>query len=162
MTEPSVRTLAILRAKAFLRGAEELRLKAYPDTGGVLTIGYGHTGDVSKGQTCTKEHAEELLTADVMEVCQWLDRQHPEVWTLLNANQAAAVISWLFNVGCPAATTSATWGFIKSGDLEAALKNILKWNKGRLAPGGPLVVIKGLLNRRNKEAALWKLPVVEG
>ena len=46
----------------FLRRHEGLRLSAYKCTGGVSTIGYGHTGaDVLPGMTITREQAEQLL-----------------------------------------------------------------------------------------------------
>lgn len=49
-----------------LKKSEGLRLQAYQDTGGVWTIGYGHTGaDVKPGMTITKEEAERLLKQDV-------------------------------------------------------------------------------------------------
>ena len=38
---------------------EGCRLTAYPDQGGVPTIGYGHTFGVALGDTCTQEQAEE-------------------------------------------------------------------------------------------------------
>jgi GH24 family phage-related lysozyme (muramidase) len=52
---------------------EGLRLDAYVDPVGVWTIGYGHTGPAArKGNTITKERADNLLTQDVREaVAQW-------------------------------------------------------------------------------------------
>ena len=41
-------------------------LKAYRYPSNVLTIGYGHTGDIYEGQTITKEQAEELLRNDMV------------------------------------------------------------------------------------------------
>ena len=37
----------------FIKSFEGVRLKAYKDVKGVLTIGIGHTKDVKAGQTCT-------------------------------------------------------------------------------------------------------------
>ena len=51
---------------AQLRLDEGLRLIAYGDTKGVLTIGYGHTGpDVRLGMTISSIEAEALLAKDV-------------------------------------------------------------------------------------------------
>ena len=48
---------------------EGLRLKAYRDAAGVLTIGYGHTGkDVREGDRISPYWAKELLVKDVAEV----------------------------------------------------------------------------------------------
>ena len=45
---------------------EGLRLTAYRDEGGVLTIGYGHTGpDVNEGDRISEYWANELLAEDV-------------------------------------------------------------------------------------------------
>ena len=48
-----------------IRGHEGVRLTAYRDTVGVLTIGYGHTKDVREGQTCTLPQADAWLESDV-------------------------------------------------------------------------------------------------
>lgn len=45
---------------------EGLRLAAYVDPVGILTIGYGHTGkDVKSGRVITPQKAEDLLKADL-------------------------------------------------------------------------------------------------
>jgi lysozyme len=44
---------------------ESCKLTAYLDTGGVPTIGYGHTKGVKLGMTCTQEQAEQWLREDV-------------------------------------------------------------------------------------------------
>ena len=45
---------------------EGLRLAAYVDPVGILTIGYGHTGkDVKPGQVISPQKAEDLLKADL-------------------------------------------------------------------------------------------------
>lgn len=51
---------------ARLRLDEGLRLVAYRDTGGVCTIGYGHTGpEVTDGLTINSAQAEAYLAKDV-------------------------------------------------------------------------------------------------
>ena len=40
-------------------------LRAYADSGGVETIGYGHTGDVTPGETITQAQAVAYLQGDV-------------------------------------------------------------------------------------------------
>ena len=51
-----------------IKKSEALSLKAYQDTGGVWTIGYGHTGKVGgvpvgSGMTITKDQAERATLA---------------------------------------------------------------------------------------------------
>ena len=49
---------------ALLAMFEGERLTAYRDSGGVLTIGFGHTKDVEEGQVITHEQAIEFMKAD--------------------------------------------------------------------------------------------------
>lgn len=50
----------------FIANFEGCHLEAYHDSGGVLTIGYGHTGkDVKEGDKLTKADALKLLKADL-------------------------------------------------------------------------------------------------
>ena len=49
------------------RQSEGLRLTAYRDETGRLTIGYGHAEGVQAGQTITEEEAEQLLVDDMDE-----------------------------------------------------------------------------------------------
>ena len=43
---------------------EGCRLESYQDSGGVWTIGYGHTMNVGPGMTCTQQQAEMWLSTD--------------------------------------------------------------------------------------------------
>lgn len=50
----------------FIKSKESLRTTSYKDSGGKLTIGYGHTGeDVKSGMTITEKEAEEIFADDV-------------------------------------------------------------------------------------------------
>ena len=52
-------------ASALIRVFEGCRLTSYRDTGGVWTIGFGHTGpDVVEGLTITQDQADAFLAAD--------------------------------------------------------------------------------------------------
>lgn len=60
--KPTIAQLAAALIAVF-EGPE--KLTAYRDSGGVLTIGRGHTGpDVFEGQTITHERAVEMFAAD--------------------------------------------------------------------------------------------------
>ncbi len=74
---------------------EGCKLTAYKDTGGVLTIGYGHTGaDVTEGLTITQEKAQEFLQADLKPLLVCV----AEKPTL----EAAAFVSFGYNCGLSA------------------------------------------------------------
>jgi GH24 family phage-related lysozyme (muramidase) len=49
---------------ALLHLFEDVRLVAYKDTGGVWTIGWGHTAGVKQGDTCTTAQADAWLAED--------------------------------------------------------------------------------------------------
>lgn len=71
---------------------EGCRLRAYQDSGGVWTIGFGETGpQVVEGATCTYEQARAWLRAQI----QWL---LPLVGNL-PVLQAAALVSFGYNSG---------------------------------------------------------------
>ncbi len=48
-----------------LKKWEGVELEAYQDTGGVWTIGVGHTRGVTAGMTITEEQAEAFLRQDI-------------------------------------------------------------------------------------------------
>src|SRR3954469_20242315 len=79
-----------------IRSFEGIRLKAYQDSAGVWTIGYGHTKGVTAGQTCKLDQAMDWLRRDLAEA-------ENSVSTLISHqitdNQFAALVSWTFNLG---------------------------------------------------------------
>lgn len=63
---------------SFLRMDEVDKLTAYRDSGGVWTIGDGHTGtDVHEGETITLEQDRELLEKDLEPLWAMLDGHQP-------------------------------------------------------------------------------------
>lgn len=78
---------------------EGLRLTAYLDTEGVLTIGYGHTGpDVKEGMTITKERAGELLDEDLDEA--YADAQKIcDAFDGLDGPRKGVLLNMAFNLG---------------------------------------------------------------
>src|SRR5471030_674440 len=85
---------------ALTKGFEGLRLKAYRDCAGVLTIGYGHTGtDVVVGLVIDEPRAEELLRNDLQEAVDCVNRS---VTVEISQKQFDALVDFCFNVGCGA------------------------------------------------------------
>lgn len=82
-----------------LQGFEGCKLKAYQDTVGVWTIGYGHTGsEVCEGLEWTQDQAETQLDADIAEKTAqvkaripWFDR--------LNEPRQAVLVGMCFQLG---------------------------------------------------------------
>lgn len=74
---------------------EGVRLQAYPDSGGVWTIGYGHTKDVKKGDRITQYQAEQLLKEDLAQ----FEVMANKVRGLNTQGKYDAVVDFLYNCG---------------------------------------------------------------
>ena len=132
-----------------IKSFEGLRLTAYKDIGGVLTVGYGHTGkDVYKGQIISKEKAEALLKQD-------LERFELAVKELLDnapttQNQFAAMVSLAYNVGPGNFEKSSVLRNHKRGNYVSAAASFMLW-----VNAGKLKNVSGLIRRRNAERKLY-------
>ena len=131
---------------ALIRSFEGLRLLAYKDFGGVVTIGYGTTAGVKMGDTVTKAEAEELLRLDVQ---RFVDHIAALVTVPLNQNQQDALISFVYNVGPHSFAKSTMLKLINQGLIEDAANQFLRWNRA----GGQ--VLAGLTRRRIAERELF-------
>lgn len=131
-------------------------LHAYRDSAGVLTIGFGHTGpDVKPGLTWTLAQCEQALDRD-------LDEAEHDVAMLvkvpLNENQYAALVSFVFNIGGPRFRTSSLLRLLNTGRYDVVPKKLLEWVNITDPKTKKLKKLKGLVNRRLNEGALWNLP----
>lgn len=133
---------------------EGCKLVAYKDTGGVWTIGVGHTSDkylkVTPGLKITKDKAYELLQIDVREAEASVNKL---VKVPLNENQFGALVSFVFNLGEGQFAKSTLLRKLNMGNYDAAPSELNKWvydNGKRL---------DGLVARRNAEGELWNTPV---
>lgn len=126
-------------------------LKAYKDTGGVWTIGYGHTGEEAyKGNVISKSRANELFIEDVNEAAKcvkrflnsWKKKNHEGY--KLKLNEYESLISLVFNSGCEGVRTSDFIQKLKKGEYDDAAQLIKTYKS------------KGLKNRRNVEYELFK------
>jgi spore coat assembly protein SafA len=128
-----------------IEGFEGLRLNAYQDSGGVWTIGYGHTGNVHPGDQITQQQAEQYLRQDI----GWAQNAvRNNVHVPLNQNQFDALTSLTYNLGPNGYSTLLN--HLNSGNYAAAQRDFAMYvhdSKGH--------VLQGLVNRRNEEAALF-------
>ena len=125
---------------------ESCRLKAYLDTGGVPTIGYGHTRGVKLGDTCTQEQAEEWLRQDV-QVAE--DAVNKFTKVELTQGQFDALVDFTFNVGVAAFLHSTLLKKLNSGDYKGAEAELDRWVKDNGK------VLAGLQKRRDAEQELF-------
>jgi lysozyme len=129
---------------------EGLRLTAYEDIGGVLTIGYGHTGrDVYQGQVITQEQAEGLLALDTHMAVAAVNRL---VTVPLNQNQFDALVDFAFNLGAGALAESRLLRYVNAGQFSRAAGQFPLWDHVNGA------VTEGLYRRRIAEQALFNTP----
>lgn len=115
-----------------IRREEGLRLSAYRDTEGVLTIGYGHTGaDVAEGMRWGIEHAKEVFAADVRRAVAALDLE-AVWWRNLNGPRQDVIGSMAFQLGLRGVLNFHRMvAAIRRGDFESAAEEMLssKWAK---------------------------------
>ena len=134
-------------ATALAIPAEGLRQYAYYDPPGILTVCYGHTGNVEKHRKYTLEECNELLSEDMKTAITAVERCVPG----LPENVLAAFADAVYNMGPKIAcdtTKSTAARLLKAGKIEEACRQLPKWNK---AGGVPL---PGLTKRRNAEMEL--------
>lgn len=131
---------------------EGLYTEAYVCPAGVLTIGYGHTGDVSQGDRITEDEAESLLREDMAGACRDVERL---VDVPLNDNQFAALASFAFNCGSGNLSRSTLLKRLNAGDHDCVPEQLARWVKATDPVSGRKVALPGLVRRRNAEGQLW-------
>ncbi len=136
--------------------------EAYPDGGGVLTIGIGHvltrterlTGRISINGVSirwkdgiTREQVRQLKLQDLARFEKVVNRG---VKVSLEQNEFDALVSLAFNIGDGAFLKSTLLKVLNAGHKDWVPDQFKRWCKdnGR--------VVQGLVNRRAKEIALWK------
>ena len=133
-----------MRLMTQLMMMEGLRLEAYRDAAGVLTIGYGHTGkDVREGDRISPYWAKELLVKDVAEV----EKAVSELQVARTEGQLDALVSLAFNIGIGRLKGSTLLQVIRDGGTRNQIKKEFKrW----VYAGGRR--LRGLELRREWEA----------
>ena len=122
---------------------EGCRLKAYYCPGGVLTIGYGHTGkDVKWGMVITESKAESLLVKDLEKFEKKVDKYNDKY--NFNQNQFDALVSFAYNIG---SIDQLTANGTRSKEIIAIKIPLYRKTGGK--------VLKGLEKRRAAEKKLF-------
>lgn len=135
----------------FIKQREGLRLVAYDDGTGTLTIGYGHTGPyVHEGLIITQDQADALLRGDLAEFEHGVEELLAHDAT---PGQFDAMVSLAFNAGLATFKSSDVLQFFNQGNLTAAAESFghIIW----ATVNGQHVILEGLVNRRIAEAVLF-------
>ncbi len=133
-------------AYELIKKYEGLRLRAYRCPAGVLTIGYGHTSDVTEGMAITNEEAEQFLSQDITVAENAINKYN----LALNQNQFDALVSFVFNVGAGNFDRSTLLCKLKVNPYDNTIGDeFLRWvyATGR--------IISGLQKRRADEVRLY-------
>jgi len=133
---------------------EGCKLKAYKDSVGIWTVGYGLTTaagfiEVTKGTTITQEEADHYLEKAVD---KFAGEIAPAFQTNVSENEFSACVSLAYNIGSPRFKKSSVLKHLNAGSREKAADAFLLWNKA----GGK--VLKGLERRREAERDLFLTP----
>jgi lysozyme len=136
-----------------LKEHEGFRAKAYKDTAGVWTIGYGTIKidgrPVEEGMECTQEQATQWLYADLA----WAQTAvNQMVRVPLHQNQFDALVSFVYNEGETQFSKSTLLRKLNLQDFIGAAKEFDKW----VISGGK--VTKGLVSRRAVERSMFEGP----
>jgi lysozyme len=150
------------RGRQLLGTLEGVRLQAYRDSAGLLTIGVGHllTRDelssgkiylagqpVKWGAGLRAEHVAALLAQDIAPVEQAVSAL---VRVPVSQAQFDALVIFAFNVGREAFAKSALLRLLNAGQAGQVPAQLRRW----VYAGGQQIV--GLAKRREAEAALWQ------
>lgn len=144
----------------FIKVREGLKIKAYKDSAGIWTIGYGtiHYEDgtpVKRGDVITEARAYKLLEGQILLKSYKVNAAIKN--TKLTQNQFNALVSFAYNVGTGALTSSTLLKKVLANKNDTTIRaSFLVWNKAHV--DGKLVAIAGLTNRRKAEADLYFTP----
>ncbi|ANI83305.2 lysozyme [Kosakonia oryzae] len=136
---------------ALIKQFEGLRLDAYQDSVGVWTIGYGWTQPVDgkpigKGMVIKPETADRLLKTGLVSYENDVSKL---VKVKLTQGQFDALVSFAYNLGTRALSTSTLLRKLNAGDYRGAADEFPRWNKAGSKE------LAGLTRRREAEFALF-------
>ena len=155
-------------SKGFFELLEEIEgrnRKMYIDSGGAPTIGIGHlftkeermsgkiyiNGNYIKyADGLSDDQVDDLVIQDVKLPVYAVNTLSK---VTLNQNQFEALVSFVYNIGNIGFKNSTLLKLLRTGDYASVPAQMRRWNidNGK--------VVKGLVNRREKEISHWNKPV---
>lgn len=140
---------------------EGFKAKAYICPAGVLTVGYGTTNRA--GIPGVRITPETVVTE--AQATEWLRlglerfgaKIRPHITAPINENEFGAFVSLAYNIGPKAFIGSSALRHFNAGDKAKAAEAMKLWNKATV--NGKRQVLRGLVNRRADEVALFLTPV---
>jgi len=146
------KAIVLALAAALAIPAEGLRQKWYADVGkGIITVCYGHTGDVDKTKRYSLDECKALLNKDMLNAINIVESCRPG----LPAETLAAWSDAVYNLGptivCDRSKSTAA-RLLAKGQLREACLQMPRWRFAKVA--GVSVELPGLVKRRNAEMQL--------
>jgi lysozyme len=143
-------------AMPLIKKFEGFSLTPYFDSAGIPTIGWG-TILYPNGKPVTmadppisEAYAQDCLGFEMESKCAALRHLLTVDCTL---HQAAAMLSLIYNIGVANFTGSTVLHDFNAGNIQPAADAFLLWDKAHV--NGALVVVPGLLNRRQAERTVF-------
>ncbi|MBN1059563.1 cell wall-binding protein [Clostridium botulinum] len=137
----------------FIKSWEGFFAKPYYDMVGVLTLGYGMTGNEIKGLSSITESKASDMLKDLInnKYAQIIKKSLDDKNISLKQNEFDALVSFAYNCGTAGLLGSTLYKNIVAGirDKNTIISNFQAWSNG----GGKR--IEGLYRRRMKEAAMF-------
>lgn len=127
-------------------------LRAYKDSAGVWTIGYGKTREVVPGMTCTESQADRWLEEEVEYRFNGVEMACENDGLL--QHHLDSLTSLAYNIGMSKFRGSSPCLLARKGLIEKVGPAIELWNKITL-PDGRLVTFYGLVRRRAGDRAIF-------
>lgn len=137
---------------ALIKSFEGCKLRAYQDSVGIWTVGYGATfyqdgSKVKSVDILTQQQADDLLNYHVN---LFADKVKPLIKVELSDNQFSALVSFAFNLGAGALAKSTLLKKVNVNPEDESIRaEFAKWDKA----GGKQ--LRGLTRRRKAEADLY-------
>ena len=147
-----------MNIETIIKDFEGLEIKAYKDSAGIYTIGYGSTFNhdmnrpVQAGDTISEETALSWLRKDISKNKTKIKRL---VKVPINENQLDSITSLAYNIGVGAFEKSTLLRLLNKGENKNIVaEQFTRWNKIKL-PNGLYKEILGLTKRRELEKKLF-------
>lgn len=141
--------------EALIQGFESLRLRAYLDSAGIPTIGWGTIRypdgrKVQLGDTCTVEQAQTYFRHDVADTEQRIDALTTDA---ISQAQFDALVSFGYNNGWPGYAGSTLRRRVNADPAAPTIRAaFMMWYKATDPKTGKLKKVWGLWIRRHHEA----------
>ena len=148
---PEKRAIVLALATAITVPMEGVRQYAYRDVTGLPTICMGSTKGVKMGDFRTIPECKALLTKEMSDVIDTVDRCRPGLPPEVLAAFADAAYNLGPAIACdPSRSTAAR--LLAAGQLRAACEQLPRWNTAKVL--GVSIALPGLTTRRNMEKDL--------